>query len=599
MRILGVHTNTHESGCALVTDGKLTHAVSQERLDREKMSAAAPIEAIDAMLASAGLTPADVDVLAISDDIGVAGYQAFRRLSKDSLLAEAWGGARKYYGALSRGLLRFWRRNRFGKSLKSSRKRQERVDRVKDHLAAGGFTGPTESYEHGYCHAATAYYPSGFGDCLIFIIEGSSFINASSVYLARDGRIEKILDIPLPHSAGMFYAMITRMLGFRPNRHEGKITGLAALGDTAVAGDLARRLFHLHPDRDDFEFDPLVHMWWWDWRSKPAGAPLPPELRDFSREDLAAAWQMALEEAVVGLVCRYLDRYPDIHHVALAGGVHGNVKLNQRINELDGVEEIYVHPGMGDCGQPVGAALAAWAERTEKPETYHLDTVYLGPEIDPAEVDQLAEQYGLVFDDAEDVPDRVAELLTEKKVVAVCRGRMEYGPRALGARSILYAPTDPSVNDWLNKQLKRTEFMPFAPVTLIEAAEECYVGGLKSAYTAGFMTVCYDCTDFMKQTQPAVVHVDGTARPQYISREQNPFYYDVVARFRERTGLPSVVNTSFNMHEEPIVYTAGEALDAFVASNLDALVLKDKLLLRSDNPSLKEELAQHPPRAKA
>jgi carbamoyltransferase len=184
----------------------------------------------------------------------------------------------------------------------------------------------------------------------------------------------------------------------------------------------------------------------------------------------------------------------------------------------------------------------------------------------------------------------VAELLAEKKIVALCRGRMEYGPRALGNRTIMYAATDPSVNDWLNHQLRRTEFMPFAPVTRIEEVDRCYVDGRKSAHTASFMTVCYNCTEWMQQTQPAVVHVDGTARPQYISREQNPFYYDVLSEYQALTGLPSTVNTSFNMHEEPIVCTAREALKAFVASNLDALVLQDRLLLRDANPSLRAKM---------
>ena len=213
--------------------------------------------------------------------------------------------------------------------------------------------------------------------------------------------------------------------------------------------------------------------------------------------------------------------------------------------------------------------------------------------IDPAEIQALTDEYELVFEQTDDLADTVADLLARKKVIAVCRGRMEFGPRALGNRSILYTPTDPSVNDWLNHQLKRTEFMPFAPVTLIEHAAECYVNGSKSAYAAAYMTVCYDCTEKMKDTQPAVVHVDGTARPQYITRSQNPFYYDVVAGFRQRTGLPSVVNTSFNMHEEPIVRTADDALRAFVASNLDGLVLEDKLLLRENNDVLLRKIGRY------
>jgi carbamoyltransferase len=474
---------------------------------------------------------------------------------------------------------------------RSSEKRQARRDELVRHLRERGFAGGIHSYEHAFNHAASAYYCSGFDRCLVFVMEAAGFANASSVYLAEAGRLEKILDIPWPHSPGRFYETITLLLGFRPARHEGKITGLAALGDPNVLGDYARSLFHLDADRDNFYLAPDVHLWRWDYRQRRPGRALPKPLRPYSREDIAAAWQMALEEAITGLVRRYLERYGDVRRVALAGGCHGNVKLNQRINQLDRVEEIYVHPGMSDCGQPVGAALACWAELTDNPHPRRHETVYLGPAPKAAEVERLAKQFDLHFEPSDDLAGDVAKLLADKKIVALCRGRMEYGPRALGNRTILYAATDPAVNDWLNRQLRRTEFMPFAPVTRIDDVDRCYVHGRKSAYTAGFMTVCYDCTDEMKRRTPAVVHVDGTARPQYIARNQNPFYYDILTRYEQLTGLPSLVNTSFNMHEEPIVCTAREALDAFVASNLDALVLGDRLLLRENNPVLRKKLA--------
>ena len=591
MKILGVHANTHESGCALIVDGKLVHAVSQERFDRRKMSDAPPLAAIDATLDAAGLAAPEIDYLAISDDLGAQGYSLHGSRHKKRMLEESIGEAVRYFRYRPLRLWKFWRSHRFSKGIRTGQRRNACVAAVKDHLAAKGFSGQERSYEHGFCHAAGGYYCSGFDRCLIFVNEGSSFINSCSAYVAAGGRIEKILDIPTTHSPGMFYSTVTRLLGFRPNRHEGKITGLAALGDRRVLGDLARSLFHLDSDKDDFHVSPLVYLWWRDYRKMRPDRPLPKQLRGHTREDIAAAWQVALEEAIVQLVDRYLKRHPDIHHVALAGGVHGNVKLNQCINELGQVDEIYVHPGMSDCGQPVGAALACWAEIDAQARPFRHQTVYLGAAPKPDSIDALARQYELVFEQTPDLADSVAELLSQKKVVGVCRGRMEYGPRALGNRSILYTPTDPAVNDWLNKQLKRTEFMPFAPVTLIEYAEKCYANGLKSAYTAGFMTVCYNCTEYMKRTQRAVVHVDGTARPQYISRQQNPFYYDIVEKFRRRTGLPSVVNTSFNMHEEPIVRQAVDALRAFVASNLDALVLEDKLLMRDNNPALCRMLA--------
>jgi carbamoyltransferase len=595
MNIVGIHFNTHESGAAVLHDGALVCALSQERLDRQKMSDATPAEALWTALDDAGLSPADVDHLAVSDDIGVEGYYNSRVAFKKAQFRETWATAIPYFG------WKFWRlgeyyRRMLATNRHSSAKRQRRWDALLDDLRKQGFRGEIHSYEHGYNHACTAYYCSGFQDeCLVFVMEAAGFINASSVYLGRNGRLEKILDIPWPHSPGRFYETITLLLGFRPARHEGKITGLAALGDTAVLGDYARDLFHLCDDRDDVYLSPLIHLWRWDYRRRKEGRALPKPLRNYSKEDIAAAWQMALEEALVGLVRRYLQRYPHIRRVALAGGVHGNVKLNQRINELEQVEDLYVHPGMSDCGQPVGAALACWAEREadSNPKPFRHETVYLGPAPDAKEIRRLTNEYQLVFEDAkndDELAQRVADLLAANRIVALCRGRMEYGPRALGARTIMYAATDPSVNDWLNKQLKRTEFMPFAPVTLIEDAERCYMRGQKSAYTAGFMTVCYDCTDEMKKQSPAVVHVDGTARPQYISREQNPFYYDVLKKYKQRTGIPSVVNTSFNMHEEPIVCTAADALKAFVASNLDALVLEDRLLLKERNPSLREKL---------
>ncbi|MCD4823264.1 MAG: hypothetical protein K8S55_01540 [Phycisphaerae bacterium] len=590
MNILGIHFNTHESGVAVVSDDRLVHAVSQERMDRQKMSDATPTEAVTAALEATDLTPADIDYLAISDDIGVDGYYASRKNFKKAQFRETFGPAVGYFGPRVWALAKYCRRMLLT-NRNSSAKRQKRWDELRAMLREQGFAGEEKSYEHGYSHAATAYYCSGFDSCLVFIMEAAGFINASSVYLARDGKLEKILDIPWPHSPGRWYETITLLLGFRPARHEGKITGLAALGDPDVLGDYARSLFHLEEDSDDFYLSPYLHLWRWDYRKRKAGRPLPKPLRPYSREDISAAWQLALEEAIVGLVKRYLERYPDIRNIALAGGVHGNVKLNQRINSLAGVDEIYVHPGMGDCGQPVGAALACRAELGDGLKPYRPKNVYLGPEVRDEEIKQLADEYELVFEDSQDLPGDVAKLLADKKIVALCHGRMEYGPRALGNRTILYATTDPSVNDWLNHQLKRTEFMPFAPVTLIEDAEKCYINGNKSAYTAGFMTVCYDCTDFMKQTQPAVVHVDGTARPQYISRDQNPFYYDVLAKYKELTGLPSLVNTSFNMHEEPIVCTATDALKAFVASNLDALVLNDKLILKDSNPILRQKMA--------
>jgi carbamoyltransferase len=269
--------------------------------------------------------------------------------------------------------------------------------------------------------------------------------------------------------------------------------------------------------------------------------------------------------------------------VALAGGVAGNVKLNQGISKLPGVERVYVQPAMSDAGQPLGAAYAAYARLNAGTiQTPRLEHVYLGGDITAEAAEEALRNRGLKGNRYPDLARRVAHLAATGKIIALCHGRMEYGPRALGNRSIVGSPSDPSINDTLNKRLHRTEFMPFAPVTLAEEARRCYPEDelSRGAFAAEFMTICMDCDPSMKGNQGAVVHVDGTARPQLIRREQNPFYYDVVKAFFDETGIPSMINTSFNMHEEPIVNSADDAVRAWQEGDLDALVLGPFLVER-------------------
>jgi carbamoyltransferase len=227
--------------------------------------------------------------------------------------------------------------------------------------------------------------------------------------------------------------------------------------------------------------------------------------------------------------------------------------------------------------------LAAYARKVPGFLPTKLHGVYLGPEYSDADIERELQAQHFSYTRPTNLAELVAELLVNKKVVGVFSGRMEYGPRALGNRSILYPATDRSVNDWLNQQLKRTEFMPFAPVTLDERAGDCYrVEDIaKCRYAAQFMTIAVSVTKYMADHMPAAVHVDGTARPQLITREINPLYYDILKEYERRTGLPSLVNTSFNMHEEPIVCAPKEAISAYEASRLDALVVGPFLIVRS------------------
>jgi carbamoyltransferase len=268
----------------------------------------------------------------------------------------------------------------------------------------------------------------------------------------------------------------------------------------------------------------------------------------------------------------------------LSGGVVANVKLNQRLKALPGVKRIFIHPNMGDGGCGTGAALLEFMEheRLRKP----IPDVFLGPAYSTPDILESLRRAQLTFDQYPSIEPKIAQLIAAGKVVARFNGRMEYGPRALGNRSILYHAREPEVNQWLNQRLGRTEFMPFAPATLYEHRHACYDGVDGGEYAAQFMTLTFDCTPEMKRTSPAAVHVDGTARPQLVTPTSNPSFHEILTEYHKLTGLPSVINTSFNMHEEPIVCTPDDAIRAFLQGNLEYLAIGEFLVAHPSSQRL-------------
>jgi carbamoyltransferase len=294
----------------------------------------------------------------------------------------------------------------------------------------------------------------------------------------------------------------------------------------------------------------------------------------FTREDISAGLQHVLEEVVI----QYVDNlnFGDIN-LAVAGGIFANVKLNQKIARLPQIKNFFVYPNMGDGGLAVGSALLIYAQEYRLMPN-KINDVYLGPEFSEDNILSEIKNQDVQYEKIDDIEIEIAELLVKGNIVARFNGRMEFGPRALGNRSILYTPTDKSVNEWLNKKLQRSEFMPFAPVTIKEIASKCYDEYNKEQIAANFMTITYNCTEYMKKTQPAVIHIDGTARPQIISEKINPSYYKIVKKFYELTDIPSLVNTSFNMHEDPIVCTPSDAIHAFKKGHLNYLAIGNFIL---------------------
>jgi carbamoyltransferase len=381
--------------------------------------------------------------------------------------------------------------------------------------------------------------------------------------------MERLHNFYYPNSLGLFYAQVTSALGFKSSQHEGKIVGLAAYGDSSILGPALLARFACK--EGDFRY--------------PSG--MDPKFSQglakcFSREHVAAAYQHALE-VVVCEVTAYWMRQTGLQDVVLAGGVAANVKMNQRIANLEGVRRIFIHPNMGDGGTSVGAILALLFSRNEI-KSSEWETCYLGPDFTDEQMEAAIRQAGLEPSRSGSVAKEVAKALANGKVVARFADAMEYGPRALGNRSILYSATDPEVNKWLNRRLGRTEFMPFAPVTLFEHCQERYLNINKSLVSARFMTITCECTNLMKKESPAAVHVDGTARPQIIRREDNPGFYAILEEYYRLTGIPTLINTSFNMHEEPIVCTPADAVRAFLEGNLDYLSMGPFLVdLKSKN----------------
>ncbi|MBK7978295.1 MAG: hypothetical protein IPK07_35295 [Deltaproteobacteria bacterium] len=330
-------------------------------------------------------------------------------------------------------------------------------------------------------------------------------------------------------------------------------------------------LFGLSADEKDFVLPPLAE--------KRRNGRLYRALDTHRREDVAAAAQRRLEDVLVPYVLRAV-RETGLDRVVVAGGVFGNVAVNRRLVERPEIRELYVQPAMTDQGIALGAALAVLSEGGPLAD-FRLDHVFLGPGYGDAEMEEALRGAGAPYRRMDEPSEAIAELLAQGAVVARFDGRLELGPRALGNRSILVAATDANLPERLNVALHRASFMPFAPATLEDEADRLYPGLAKVRSTARFMTVALECADELRRACPAVIHHDGTARPQVVGARDNPGFHAILNAYRARTGIGTLLNTSFNLHEEPIVCSPADALRAFATSGVDHLALGPFLVTRA------------------
>ena len=605
MKILGISPLDKDASASLVEDGRLLFGAGEERFSRVKQHAGFPALAVRAAREATGTDPSELDHVAYPFLTSEQEAKHIRdAMTSERSLAMEGSSAGVLKELIAAAKARIPERTSPVHGLSSPNQRVERPlfkrlaydllgasslstrvalkhsaawaeraiaehARWSEELLSGlrelGLENKVKRYEHHLSHAANAYLTSGFDRALIITLDGYGSGLAGSIGVGEGGQLKRQHGLRFPYSLGTFYESVTSALGYHPDRHAGKIVGLAAYGDPAILEEVVSHRFHTEGGgfRIDQNLNPFFarHL-----------------AVNFPMVDVAAAWQFVLEKVAVRLVEHWAGVL-GCSNVVLSGGVTANVKMNQRIHEAAGIEGIFIYPNMGDGGCGSGIAMhQSWPGG----DAALFESAYQGPEFTEDECLAAIKAAGLEAERPDHMAAEVASLIHNGSVVARFDGRMEYGPRALGNRSILYHGREQEVNQWLNQRLGRTEFMPFAPVTLFEERHKCYHNLSGAEHTAEFMTITFDCTDFMKESCPAAVHVDGTARPQLIRREKNPVYYDIVAEYQKLSGIPCLINTSFNMHEEPIVCTPEDAVRAFLDGRLDVLSMGPFLVRRPD-----------------
>ncbi len=598
MNILGINFG-HDASACLIINSKVAMAIEEEKMSRIKQDNGWPEHAIKKILQSFKLNPSDIDVIAFggfsyqNNGINEIKY----RFSKDQ-------GDKK--AEIRDRLLTYFK-------LKKSSISPNNVNVFESEILKKGFTKAKVTYfNHHLCHAVSAYYAAPFASDMIITADGFGDNEAYNYYKFDSQKGIVPLQINDQNtSVGQFYSSITKLLGFRPMRHEGKITGLAAFGKETELVAKFKGLFRYDKNGkfERFPFDKpktfkaensaLSQL---RFREKVNfktsenesgqqyayyGHILYNWIKDVTKghtkEDIAYACQIVTEEVLKEHTQKIVSQFfpGQKLKISLAGGLFANVRVNQELFEMDCIENVFVQPAMGDAGLALGAAiLYDLQERKIVEDTgYKFKDTFVGPNYR----DELEGFLKTVSNDFEvikmDNPAKqVAQLIQDNVIVGFWHGSMEWGPRALGHRSMILNTFDRKVNDTLNQRLNRTEFMPFAPSVIDYMVKEYMPAFDDNCPAAEYMTITYDVDPKYHDLLQAVVHVDGTARPQIVRKKDNPYYYDIIDEFYKLSGCGAIVNTSFNVHEEPIVSTPQTAFKALNDRRIDVLILEEFML---------------------
>ncbi len=551
MKILGISCYYHDAAACLVIDGAVVAAAGEERFTRIKHDNNFPENAIRFCLSWAHLTARDLDVVVFYEKPIVkfdrtlrqhfAHFPASRKVFVDTI--GSW----------------------FDIKLQIPKTLRKTI----------GYKGPVHYLPHHFSHAASAYYLSGFDTAAIVTIDGVGEWATTTMGMGRAGKITVEKEIRFPHSLGLLYSAMTSYLGFEVNDAEYKVMGLAAYGDPKPFrrqmnelvnvfsdGSYALNLKYFDYVRTDRMFNKHLEELF-GLSARNAESPM-----EHSYENIAASLQEKLETTVFHLLITVHKRYKT-DNLCLSGGVALNSVMNGKILKQTPFKKLFIPPDPGDGGGAMGAALAMSHKRMQF-------SPYLGPSFPEEQIEDVLARCGLLYTrlDQKALVERVADLLSQEKIIGWFQGRMEWGPRALGNRSILASAARLEMRDIINSKVKHRElFRPFAPVVLAQHVKEYFVTDSPVPVSAKYMLFVYPFRQKGKREVPAVVHVDGTGRLQTLERADNPLYYDLIETYAKKTGVPIIINTSFNVRGEPIVCTPKDAVHCFLKTDIDYLVL--------------------------
>ncbi len=566
MKILGLIGFGYNPGAALVVDGRLVAHCEEERLTRLKGSHFMfPGKSAAWCLHSAGLSLADVDQIAWAWDQPAYNFRVPAFFLKSFF---------KQLGSSNTGNVLTVAEFLLENNPRSVRQKIVEGLRV---VGLSGRVPPIEFLPHHKCHAASAYYMSGFDDANVVIVDGSGETYTSSIFHGKGNELRDVEHAEIPNSLGWMYAAITEYLGFIAYRDEGKVMGLAAYGErNDEYFEKIEKVIRV--DRESFEVDPRYcllgphnegkhysdHMIELFGEPRRYGQPL-----EGREKDIAFAAQTKLEEAALAMVRRANSRNPS-PNLCLAGGVALNCKMNGTLRGAEGIEGFFVQPSSSDAGSALGAAILISTQAGEW-KNERLTNVFYGPSFDDDAIREKLDNAGVRYSAVGELPERVARAVSENQIVAIYRGAMEFGARSLGHRSIVANPLNPDMKDIVNARVKfREGWRPFCPSMTREAAARYLT---PADDEAPFMIVAYEMREEMRAALPSVVHCDGSIRSQTVDRSVEPFWWECIDQFGKLTGEPIVMNTSLNVRGQPIVESPHEALACFFSTGLDAMAI--------------------------